>query len=165
MTFSDEWVDEVRRGLRAYMVFCWFPLYCKSPSPRHPSTTSQTNPLRARHPPTTLQPRLPSRHPPPLRYPKRRSRKPQPPLLHPPRPPLRPHHLPAPLTHGPPLPAHPAHLHRLPLLLSRHVHQRANPAPHLYRVPMRLALQHLPRLAWPQTTERLGPDAGLFPLF
>lgn len=27
MTFDDEWVDEVRRGLLAYKVFLWYPLY------------------------------------------------------------------------------------------------------------------------------------------
>lgn len=29
MTFDDRWVDEVRRGLKACAVFCWFPLYCQ----------------------------------------------------------------------------------------------------------------------------------------
>lgn len=29
MTFDDEWVDEVRRGLLACKVFLWYPLYCK----------------------------------------------------------------------------------------------------------------------------------------
>jgi hypothetical protein len=29
MTFDDEWVDEVRRGLKACAVFCWFPIYCE----------------------------------------------------------------------------------------------------------------------------------------
>lgn len=29
MTFDDEWVDEVRRGLKACRVFLWFPIYCK----------------------------------------------------------------------------------------------------------------------------------------
>jgi len=28
MTFDDNWVDEVRRGLKACSVFGWFPLYC-----------------------------------------------------------------------------------------------------------------------------------------
>jgi POT family proton-dependent oligopeptide transporter len=28
MTFDDEWVDEVRRGLKACKVFLWYPLYC-----------------------------------------------------------------------------------------------------------------------------------------
>lgn len=31
MTFDDEWVDEVRRGLLACKVFLWYPLYCKQP--------------------------------------------------------------------------------------------------------------------------------------
>jgi POT family proton-dependent oligopeptide transporter len=30
MTFDDEWVDQVRRGLLACKVFLWYPLYCKS---------------------------------------------------------------------------------------------------------------------------------------
>lgn len=29
MTFDDEWVDEVRRGLNACKVFLWYPLYCE----------------------------------------------------------------------------------------------------------------------------------------
>ena len=29
MTFDDKWVDEVRRGLKACTVFCWYPIYCK----------------------------------------------------------------------------------------------------------------------------------------
>lgn len=29
MTFDDQWVDEVRRGLKACSVFCWYPVYCK----------------------------------------------------------------------------------------------------------------------------------------
>ena len=29
MTFDDVWVDEVRRGIKACGVFCWYPLYCK----------------------------------------------------------------------------------------------------------------------------------------
>lgn len=29
MTFDDQWVDEVARGLKACGVFCWFPIYCK----------------------------------------------------------------------------------------------------------------------------------------
>jgi POT family proton-dependent oligopeptide transporter len=28
MRFDDQWVDEVRRGLKACAVFCWYPLYC-----------------------------------------------------------------------------------------------------------------------------------------
>lgn len=28
MTFDDEWVDEVARGLKACKVFLWYPLYC-----------------------------------------------------------------------------------------------------------------------------------------
>lgn len=29
MTFDDQWVDEVRRGLKACVVFLWYPLYCE----------------------------------------------------------------------------------------------------------------------------------------
>lgn len=29
MTFDDQWVDEVRRGLKACSVFLWYPLYCE----------------------------------------------------------------------------------------------------------------------------------------
>lgn len=29
MTFDDEWVDEVARGVKACKVFLWYPLYCK----------------------------------------------------------------------------------------------------------------------------------------
>lgn len=29
MTFDDEWVDEVGRGLKACKVFLWYPLYCE----------------------------------------------------------------------------------------------------------------------------------------
>ncbi|KAL0572404.1 hypothetical protein V5O48_009565 [Marasmius crinis-equi] len=29
MTFDDLWVDEVRRGLKACAVFCWYPIYCE----------------------------------------------------------------------------------------------------------------------------------------
>lgn len=28
MKFDDKWVDEVRRGLMACSVFCYFPVYC-----------------------------------------------------------------------------------------------------------------------------------------
>ena len=28
MTFDDQWVDEVQRGVKACGVFCWFPIYC-----------------------------------------------------------------------------------------------------------------------------------------
>jgi POT family proton-dependent oligopeptide transporter len=31
MTFDDQWVDEVRRGIKACVVFLWFPLYCQLP--------------------------------------------------------------------------------------------------------------------------------------
>ena len=29
MTFDDEWVDQVARGLMACKVFLWYPLYCE----------------------------------------------------------------------------------------------------------------------------------------
>lgn len=29
MTFDDEWVDEVSRGVKACKVFLWYPLYCE----------------------------------------------------------------------------------------------------------------------------------------
>jgi proton-dependent oligopeptide transporter, POT family len=31
MTFDDQWVDEVRRGFKACVVFTWFPIYCTHP--------------------------------------------------------------------------------------------------------------------------------------
>lgn len=34
MTFDDQWVDEVRQGLKACTVFCWYPIYCKYGVPR-----------------------------------------------------------------------------------------------------------------------------------
>lgn len=30
MTFDDQWVDEVQRGLKACAVFTWYPIYCAS---------------------------------------------------------------------------------------------------------------------------------------
>lgn len=35
MTFDDEWVDQVRRGLLACKVFLWYPLYCRFLSSYH----------------------------------------------------------------------------------------------------------------------------------
>ena len=29
MTYDDQWVDELARGITACGVFCWFPVYCK----------------------------------------------------------------------------------------------------------------------------------------
>lgn len=29
MVFDDVWVDEVKRGLKACSVFCWYPIYCE----------------------------------------------------------------------------------------------------------------------------------------
>lgn len=37
MTFDDQWVNEVQRGLKACAVFAWFPIYCTFSSLR-PST-------------------------------------------------------------------------------------------------------------------------------
>lgn len=28
MVFDDQWVDEVRKGFKACVVFCWYPIYC-----------------------------------------------------------------------------------------------------------------------------------------
>jgi hypothetical protein len=28
MTFDDQWVDEVRRAVKACAVFLWYPVYC-----------------------------------------------------------------------------------------------------------------------------------------
>ena len=28
MTFDDQWVLEVRRGIKACAVFCWYPIFC-----------------------------------------------------------------------------------------------------------------------------------------
>lgn len=33
MTFDDLWVDEVRRVVKACVIFLWYPLYCMSPLP------------------------------------------------------------------------------------------------------------------------------------
>ncbi|KAF9031365.1 PTR2-domain-containing protein [Hymenopellis radicata] len=41
MTFDDRWVDEVRRGLKACAVFCWFPLYWLSYNQLNNNLTSQ----------------------------------------------------------------------------------------------------------------------------
>lgn len=30
MKYDDQWVDEVQRGLKACIVFLWFPIYCKN---------------------------------------------------------------------------------------------------------------------------------------
>lgn len=31
MTFDDQWVDEVRRAVKACAVFLWYPVYCMCP--------------------------------------------------------------------------------------------------------------------------------------
>jgi len=36
MTFDDLWVDEVSRGIKACLVFAFYPLFCKCPSPGSP---------------------------------------------------------------------------------------------------------------------------------
>ncbi|KAF9496293.1 peptide transporter PTR2A [Pleurotus eryngii] len=41
MTFDDIWVDEVRRGLKACSVFCWFPLYWLTYNQLNNNLTSQ----------------------------------------------------------------------------------------------------------------------------
>ena len=29
LTWDDKWVDEVRRGVKACIVFVWYPIYCE----------------------------------------------------------------------------------------------------------------------------------------
>ncbi|KAF7360967.1 putative peptide transporter ptr2 [Mycena sanguinolenta] len=41
MTFDDQWVDEVRRGLRACAVFAWFPIYWLTANQLSNNLTSQ----------------------------------------------------------------------------------------------------------------------------
>ncbi|KAG6908192.1 hypothetical protein DXG01_005781 [Tephrocybe rancida] len=41
MTFDDLWVDEVRRGLKACAVFCWFPIYWLTYNQLNNNLTSQ----------------------------------------------------------------------------------------------------------------------------
>lgn len=41
MTFDDQWVDEVNRGLKACGVFCWFPLYWLTYNQLNNNLTSQ----------------------------------------------------------------------------------------------------------------------------
>ncbi|KAG7095396.1 hypothetical protein E1B28_006149 [Marasmius oreades] len=41
MTFNDLWVDEVRRGLKACGVFCWYPVYWLSYNQLNSNLTSQ----------------------------------------------------------------------------------------------------------------------------
>jgi len=41
MTFDDNWVDEVRRGIKACSVFCWFPLYWLTYNQLNNNLTSQ----------------------------------------------------------------------------------------------------------------------------
>jgi POT family proton-dependent oligopeptide transporter len=41
MTFDDRWVDEVRRGIKACSVFCWFPLYWLTYNQLNNNLTSQ----------------------------------------------------------------------------------------------------------------------------
>jgi len=41
MTFDDQWVDEVRRGIKACSVFCWFPLYWLTYNQLNNNLTSQ----------------------------------------------------------------------------------------------------------------------------
>lgn len=36
MTFDDQWVDEVRRGFKACIVFLWMPIYCACAVARMP---------------------------------------------------------------------------------------------------------------------------------
>lgn len=41
MTFDDNWVEEVRRGLKACSVFCWFPIYWLTYNQLNNNLTSQ----------------------------------------------------------------------------------------------------------------------------
>ncbi|KAF9044140.1 peptide transporter PTR2A [Panaeolus papilionaceus] len=41
MTFDDNWVDEVQRGIKACGVFCWFPLYWLTYNQLNNNLTSQ----------------------------------------------------------------------------------------------------------------------------
>ncbi|KAJ8082330.1 hypothetical protein PM082_008183 [Marasmius tenuissimus] len=41
MTFDDAWVDEVRRGLEACAVFCWYPIYWLTYNQLNNNLTSQ----------------------------------------------------------------------------------------------------------------------------
>ncbi|KAG5339838.1 hypothetical protein C0989_003347 [Termitomyces sp. Mn162] len=41
MTFDDQWVDEVNRGLKACAVFCWYPIYWLAYNQLHNNLTSQ----------------------------------------------------------------------------------------------------------------------------
>ncbi|PPQ98990.1 hypothetical protein CVT26_014417 [Gymnopilus dilepis] len=41
MTFDDQWVDEVQRGIKACGVFCWFPLYWLTYNQLNNNLTSQ----------------------------------------------------------------------------------------------------------------------------
>ncbi|KAG6895513.1 hypothetical protein C0992_000897 [Termitomyces sp. T32_za158] len=41
MTFDDNWVDEVRRGLKACAVFCWYPVYWLAYNQLNNNLTSQ----------------------------------------------------------------------------------------------------------------------------
>lgn len=46
MTFDDAWVDEVRRGLKACAVFCWFPIYWLSYNQLNNNLISQAGTMR-----------------------------------------------------------------------------------------------------------------------
>jgi len=41
MTFDDQWVDEVKRGLKACAVFCWYPIYWLTYNQLNNNLTSQ----------------------------------------------------------------------------------------------------------------------------
>jgi len=41
MTFDDQWVDEVKRGIKACGVFCWFPIYWLTYNQLNNNLTSQ----------------------------------------------------------------------------------------------------------------------------
>jgi len=54
MTFDDKWVDEVRRGLKACEVFCWYPLYWLSYNQLNNNLTSQAATMSTHHLPNDV---------------------------------------------------------------------------------------------------------------
>ncbi|KAJ7238288.1 PTR2-domain-containing protein [Mycena haematopus] len=54
MTFDDKWVDEVRRGLRACVVFAWFPIYWLTANQLNNNLTSQAATLTTNGMPNDL---------------------------------------------------------------------------------------------------------------
>ncbi|KAJ6453949.1 peptide transporter PTR2A [Mycena sanguinolenta] len=54
MTFEDQWVDEVRRALRACVVFAWFPIYWLTANQLNNNLTSQAATLTTNGMPNDL---------------------------------------------------------------------------------------------------------------